>query len=226
MKNHYQNYSEPKQYKTLPDSYKNVWEDPECFIPKKMHRTFNQQMFYNFIHRECFNSCINKTNVSNQPNKTEIFCYENCRNKHLSSLGIFKHAILTKRKWNGFLDFVNLREYQKDPDEMGELIPTDIFLRGHIRIVRSMKEHVHLSGGLNDLFGIKEPKQINIFEYYLLRPGTSFLPKPTKPEEKGSYEHYKELSEKYGAVISEKLNQVNVKDWKGIPGDDLAEDEE
>ena len=145
MKDHSEDLEPPKNYDYIPETYKNVWEDPNKFIPTRMHKTFNQKMFYNFVHRECFNSCISLTNQSFKPDLTETSCYDNCRSKHLSSMGIFSDIVLYRRKWDGFMSFINMREYQKDPDEMGKLIPTDPFLRGSILQFRDIKRKIVFS---------------------------------------------------------------------------------
>jgi len=225
MKTHFDTYTKPQTHTYIPDTYKNVWEEPTKFLPTKMQRSFNQHMFYNFIHRECFNSCLSKDNAKPNPNTQELTCYENCKNKHLSSMGIFESAVISKRKWGGLLSFINLKEYSKDPDEMGKLIPTDPFLRGTIRNYRAIKEQIYLHGSLNDIFDVEPQKPISIFEYYLFTPPMkgSSREKKDNMEKLGSYEHYKELSKKYGAVINDKLEKVDVKDWKGISGDDFEE---
>ena len=80
-------FDKPKYYDYIPESYKLNWEDPHKFIPDRMVSDFNQKLFINFIHRECFNSCINS---SSSLSETERQCYNNCQNKHLSSLATFR----------------------------------------------------------------------------------------------------------------------------------------
>lgn len=225
MKIHYDNYEKPKTWSYIPETYKNQWRDPNKFIPNDMKRSFNQQMYYNFLHRECFNSCLSSNNKSTMPSTQELSCYENCKNKHLSSLGIFVNAILSKRKWDGFLNFINLREYQKDPDEMAKLVPHDPFLRSSIIEYRAFQEYLEVNKGVNEVLNSTEfEKPMSIFEFYLFKPVPEFSKRYKAILNKtiGDYEHYKQLTEKYGHIIKEKYSNADVNDWEGIEGDDWS----
>ena len=115
-------YEKPKSYDFIPETFKLNWDQPEKFLPDHMIESFNQRIFNNFLHRECFNSCI--TNSSSLV-QSEIDCYNNCRNKHLYSVGIFRDILMTRRKWKGFKNYINIREYSREPEEMGTDIPTE-----------------------------------------------------------------------------------------------------
>ncbi len=47
-----------RKYDYIPETYKNNWEDYNLFVPRSMLKSFNRKVYYNFIQRECFNSCI------------------------------------------------------------------------------------------------------------------------------------------------------------------------
>jgi hypothetical protein len=229
MKDHLHSYSEPKTYDYIPETYKISWEEPHKFIPTRMQRSFNQQLFYNFLHRECFNSCLSKSNKTNVPNSNELMCYENCRNKHLSSIGIFSDIVLSKRKWGGFLSYLHLREYQKDPDEMGKHIPFDPFLRQSIFYLRKNNQIEDMQKGFYDIFNLDTTnvKKMSTFEYYLYGPAPKTSQKyqnmMNEIKNKGDYVHYQELLSKHGKEFNNYFNQVEANQWKDIEGDDFQD---
>ena len=157
-----------KKYEYIPETYKNKWEDYDLFLPRTMTQSFNKKIYYNFLQRECFNSCI-QTASSSSISEEEKSCFNNCRNKHLSSLGIYEKVTLAKRKLNGVLDFVNLSEFNKSPEDIGYLIPTDPFLKSTIEIHTVIRRNALQNSAFSDLFN--NPKFLgkpNMYEFYTM----------------------------------------------------------
>lgn len=207
-------YEKPKYYDYIPDTFKLQWEDPHKFIPDKVASEFNQKMFINFIHRECFNSCV-ATGASLTEGEKD--CYNKCRNKHLSSLETFKNILLERRRWKGWKNFIAVREYSRVPEEMGTDFPTDKVRRMEIfdKLDDSFrnKQFLGLREALNSDFSAGEEDKKTIFDVY--NPERSPVQRPD------IYNEYKELNEKYGTQVAELLKQkINLKDWKDVPGED------
>jgi hypothetical protein len=218
-------YEKPTHHDYIPDVYKLRWDQADKFLPDYMIGTFNQRMFNNFLHRECFNSCITK---GEKLSSDEQVCYNNCRNKHLYSMGIFKDILMTNRKWKGFRNFINIREYSRTPDEMATNIPTDTIRRQDYLNWKDYHKNFHARHGLLDIFGYKKSSESNIFDYYLEGrftndsvTGQEFDQKSRKDR----YNEYKELSEKFGEKVQELLKGKK-KTWAGIPGEDFVPEEE
>jgi len=222
-------FEKPKYYENIPDSYNIQWDDPHKFIPDKYLSNFNQRMFVNFIHRECFNSCVNySSNLSNE----ETICYENCKNKHLSSLETFKNILLERRKWKGWKNFVALKEYSRIPEEMGTDFPTDPQRRHEIYDKQEetfmLKQKIGLREALNSEFSTDEKQ--TIFDVYLNQENPPLYSKAgleiKAKEREDKYNEYKELNEKYGSQVADLLKQkVNIKNWKDVPGEDWTPEE-
>ena len=225
----YQTFEKPKTYDYIPESFKLIWEDPHKFIPDKMLNHFNEKMFINFIHRECFNSCLTKTSSLTE---NEINCYKNCQNKHLMSIGTFKEALMSRRKWRGWKNYVSLKEYSRTPEEMATDFPTDPILRGEFLKHKDLQFEAKQKTGLRELFAArKEPeKNISIVDLYFKGrfPSDSKVAKEKLANRrKDIYNEYLELNEKYGDRINELLKKkVNMADWKDVPGDNWVPDEE
>lgn len=106
---------EPKVYDFIPLNYIIRVQNPLNFIPYKLVPHFNEKMFFNYLHRECFNSCV----------ESENDCYVNCQSKHSTALELFKNAVESKRKWEPVNSYINLREYHKRPEDQGKNVPSD-----------------------------------------------------------------------------------------------------
>lgn len=218
------NLDAPKTFTYIPETFKIKWKNPENFIPYRMVRKFNERIFYNFLHRECFNSCLDSWNESE--------CYSNCRNKHLTSLQIFKHSVEENRKWDLLNSFLNLREYQKSPAEMGKNVPheSNYFLKTALENEELIRKEDELKNGIFQLFGDYRndlPKKVNIFQMYLNGQFPHYTQKAIdRANLKGRYEEYKQLSEKYADRIDDVLSrETGYFNWGHISGDDfVAED--
>lgn len=223
---YFSTYEAPKHYDYIPDAYKLNWEDPHKFIPDRNLTHFNQKMFVNFIHRECFNSCVQR---GARLSENETNCYKSCQNKHLSSIGVFKEILMNKRKWKGFRQFVSLREYSRRPDEIATDIPTDPLMKAAYYNYIDSKQLENVKYELRNIFGHYEYKPPTIFEIYLQGKFTegSNVEKNLKAQERADkYNEYKELSEKYGDQIKELLKKkVDVDNWKDVPGDNFTPEE-
>ena len=53
---------EPKVYDFIPLNYIIRVQNPLNFIPYKLVPHFNEKVFFNYLHRECFNSCVESEN--------------------------------------------------------------------------------------------------------------------------------------------------------------------
>jgi len=163
-----------RKYDYIPDTYKNYWEDYNLFVPRSMVKSFNRKVYYNFIQRECFNSCIQSSDLS--VSDEERSCFNNCRSKHLSSLGLYEKITLARRKWNGILDFVNLYEFNKKPENMGHLVPTDPILLSTLDFHTVVRRNALQSSGFASLFNTRTfGLSPNLFEFYKMgyQPETS-----------------------------------------------------
>jgi hypothetical protein len=214
-------YEKPKHYDYIPETFKLRWDQPEKFLPDYLINTFNQKLFNNFLHRECFNSCV--TN-SNSLTDEEQACYKNCQSKHLYSMGVFKDILMTRRKWRGFRNYINIKEYSRTPEEMGTDAPTDPLRRKEYLKYNQWVKDKDAKYGLpklfdNDKFNVEAK---NIFDFYLEGRYTTDS-NVDKDKRKDFYNEYKELTEVYGDKVNELLKgKINLKDWKNIPGEDFA----
>ena len=155
-------------YDYIPETYKIQWDDYDQFLPKNMTSIFNKKIYYNFLQRECFNSCIQSAS-SDAISDEERSCFNNCRSKHLASLGIYERVTMAKRKWNGILSFVNLAEFNKKPEEMNKMIPTDPYLTSAMEFNVIVRRNALQSCGLYKLFGHKSNTiSPNLFEFYAM----------------------------------------------------------
>ncbi|MFM7855635.1 MAG: hypothetical protein ACKO96_27835, partial [Flammeovirgaceae bacterium] len=120
-----------------------------------------------------FNSCIQSANSS--LTDEERTCFNNCRSKHLYSLGIYEKVTLARRKWNGILDFVNLSEFNKKPEDMSYLIPTDPLLLSVIERDTIIRRNALQSSGFASIFQVPKYSSPNLFEFYQMgyKPETS-----------------------------------------------------
>ena len=225
----FRTYEKPKYYDYIPESYKLKWEDPHKFLPDRMVNQFNQRIFLNFVHRECFNSCVQGTAALSE---AESNCYNNCKSKHLSSLGTFKEILQERRQWKGWKNFLNVQEYSRTPEEIATNYPTDPMLRSKLVDDQEKefmkKQTMGLREALNSEFAKDE--KATIFDVYMNGKYThdSRVGKERKAAlREDFYNEYKELNQKYGAQVAEMLRvKVNTKDWKDVPGDDWVPDEE
>ena len=222
---YFSTFEKPKFYDYIPESFKLNWEQPHKFIPDRMLSHFNQKMFINYVHRECFNSCVTSgASLSAQ----ETTCYSNCRNKHMSALGTFRDILLQRRKWKGWRNFISVREYSRTPEEIATDFPTDAKARAKILDERDekfvTKQRLGLREALNSEF--VEPEKLTIFDVYMQGKFTneSRVGKEHKSRQREDYYNdFREMNEKYGAQVAEMLrSRVNLKDWKDIPGDDYV----
>ena len=225
----FRTYEKPKFYDYIPESYKLKWEDPHKFLPDTMVHEFNQRMFLNFVHRECFNSCVQGSGALSE---VESSCYNNCKSKHFSSLGTFKEILTEKRKWRGWKNFLNVNEYSRTPEEMATHYPTDPIKRTELRNLEEQKflnkQTLGLREALNSEFDNNQKQ--SIFDIYLNGKFThdSKIGQAKKAAlRQDYYNEYRELNEKYGAQVAEMLrSKINIKDWKDVPGDDWVPKEE
>jgi hypothetical protein len=226
----FRTFEKPKVYDYIPETFKNKWEDPHKFIPDRMLGHFNQRVFLQHIHRECFNSCVNSSAALSDQEKS---CYDNCRNKHLSAIGTFKEVLLQNRKWKGWKNFVNLREFERTPEEIGTIFPTDPYRRASIEDKRESEFSRKQTHGLREVFNseFEDPvENSNVFDEYMKGryPEDSLVGQNRNGKKRRDiYNEYKELNEKYGAQVVELIrSKINIKDWKDVPGDDWQPEEE
>ncbi len=222
-------FEKPKFYDYIPESYKINWPDPQKFLPDSMMSHFNKRVFINFIHRECFNSCVaDNAQLSSQ----ETQCYQNCKNKHLSSLETFKNIMMERRRWKGWKNFISVKEYSRTPEEIGTNFPTDLIRRHQIydnKEEQFLSENtMGLREALNSEFVDANKKTKTIFDVYGDAPLNSKVGQEKLAEQrKDVYNEYVEMNEKYGPRVAEMLKgNVNMQDWKDVPGDDWKPEEE
>ena len=214
-------YEKPKHYDYIPEVYKLRWDQPEKFLPDYLINSFNQKLYNNFLHRECFNSCITNSNSLTSEEQT---CYKNCQSKHLYSMGIFKDVLMTRRKWRGFRNYINIKEYSRVPEEMGTDAPTDPIMRQQYLKYNRYQKDKEAKYGLSKIFdGDKfKVEAKNIFDFYLEGRYTTDS-NIDKEKRKDFYNEYKELTEVYGDKVHELLKgKIDLKDWKNIPGEDFV----
>lgn len=220
-------YEPPKTYSYIPESFKLHNEDPDKFLPDRMLKQFNEKMFYNFLHRECFNVSVTD---SSSLTDTEQKTYSNCLTKHLNSIGIFRDVVLAKKKWRGFQNYISIKEYSRSPEEMTTNIPTDPALRAAYYNYERHLKGMEAKNAFIDLFGVSKRKQTDIFQMYLngvYAPGSKMEADDLAAERKDKYNEYKELNAKYGDRIQALLKRrVNPKDWKEIAGENFVPDDE
>jgi hypothetical protein len=195
-----------------------------------MLSNFNQKMFINYVHKECFNSCV-ATGAT--LTKEEKNCYSQCKNKHASALGTFKEVLLQRRQWKGWQNFISVKEYSRTPEEIGTDFPTDPHERARIFAEREKEFERNAKRGLRQALGSefeKEEEKLNIFDVYMkgrFTQGSKLQKEHEAKRRTDVYNEYKELNEKYGAQVAEMLkNKVNMKDWKDVPGEDWLPEEE
>lgn len=214
---------EPQKYNFLPNSFIIRVKDPENFIPYKLEKHFNEKIFYNVLHRECFNSCIDSEETED--------CYSNCRSKHLTSIQLFKKAVEESRKWNPITSYINIREYQKRPSEMGLNTPSDIdyyakynYLKQQVLSKLDFKKE-----GLNKIFAnatnLSQRNTTNIFNLYLSGKFPPFTQKALDRNNiKSRYEEYVKLNEKYGEQLDELVNSKEPElNWGHVSGEDYED---
>lgn len=213
----------PKKYSYLPATFMIRVQEPENFIPSKMAKHFNEIMFFNTLHRSCFNSCVNKEDVQT--------CYKNCQSKHLTSIELFKTAIEEDRKWNKVTSFINVREYQKRPQELlkNTLSDTDYSKKSKHLLDQFVTETKRNVNNLNDVFSsaVKQihPLKTNIFSLYF----QGMFPHYTRKAIEGSgvanrYEEYKQLLEKYESQVKSELEKRESEfTWGSVNGEDYEE---
>lgn len=154
----------PKKYDSLPPTFITKTINPLNFIPVRFVKHFNERLYSNYLHRECFNACIDSEN-DNQ-------CYLNCQNKHLTAIELFKVAVEEQRKWDPISSFINLREYQKRPSELGQNIVSDSnYSLKHKELQSKFKDGItHNTHALDEIFSgdkVKEVPNTNLFNLYL-----------------------------------------------------------
>lgn len=137
---------DPKRYHFIAPSFIKKYKNPLNFLPYKYVTHFNEKIFYNLIHRECFNSCVNTDN--------EEICYSNCQLKTLTSIELFKTAIEENFKNDIINSVLNLEEYHKRPEDIGQNIPSDNNYSFKINwIYRNFDNNYnHKTNGLGNIF--------------------------------------------------------------------------
>jgi hypothetical protein len=212
--------TEPQKYNFLPNSFIIRVKDPENFIPYKMEKHFNEKAFYSILHRECFNSCVDTDEVEE--------CYSNCRSKHLTALQLFKKSVEESRKWNPITSYVNLKEYQKRPAEMGKNVPsdTDYYVKYEYLRNKLLSKIDFKNKGLNKVFynatGMSKEGVHNIFNLYLSGKFPPYTQKALERNNiKGRYEEYVKLNELYGQQANDLLNSKEPElTWGHVSGED------
>lgn len=210
----------PKKYSYLPATFMKRVQEPENFIPSKMAKHFNEIMFFNTLHRSCFNSCVNKEDT-----KT---CYKNCQSKHLTSIELFKTAIEEDRKWNKITSFINVREYQKRPQELlkNTLSDTDYSKKSKYLIDQFVTETKLNANNLNDVFSsaVKQihPLKTNIFSLYFQGMFPHYTRKAIERSGVANrYEEYKQLLEQYESQVKSELEKRESEfSWGSVNGED------
>lgn len=219
-------YEEPKKVSSIKDSFIIDWVDNEKFLPDSYLNEFDATLFYNYIHRECFKSSIKN---SNGINSSEVLSYKNCVSKHQFSIKVFSNVIMASRKWKGFLSFINMREYSRQPQEMGTSIPNNPIIRKNYMDQLKIKENEERGRGVENLLSNIKTKNPMSFVYQFLLKKKSFLSRYDIEEalrNKDTLAEYTRLNEKYGSELAEELKaKVDIKDWKDIPGDDYVPEE-
>lgn len=212
--------SPPQTHFCIPPSFLIRVHDPENFIPYNMVNYFNEKIFYNLLHRECFNACIDNSDSKQ--------CYLNCRSKHLTSIELFKKTIEEHRKYKPIDSYVNLEEYQKRPKDMGKEIPKDSDYYAKEKYYRDqfLEELPSAGKGLDRIFQKASKdysvQKTNIFKLYV---SGLFPPRTQKAIERNNtkerYQEYVKLNEEYGSKLDELLNSKESEfNWGHIQGDD------
>lgn len=213
---------EQSSYSSLPHSFIIRTRDPDHFIPRNMTKYFNEKVFYN-MHRQCFNACVDGEN--------DRECYSNCKNKNLTSLELFKTAVEQQRKWNPITSYINVREYQKRPVEMGKNVPSEVDYYAKMKYIQEQYQNErtgHLTG-LNDLFrgatNFFSPQKTNIFKMYMSGLFPSYTKKAIERNDITSrYEEYMKLNEEFGSKLDEILKEKEGEySWGHITGEDFEE---
>ena len=220
-------YEEPKKVSSVKESFIIDWVDNEKFLPDSYLKDFDSSLFYNYIHRECFKSSLK--NASSNLESSEVSLYRNCVNKHQYSIRVFSNVLMASRKWNGFLSYLNLREYSKEPEEMGSTIPNHPIVRKNYLDHLKIMENKERGRGIRNLLSSAKEKNPMNFVYEFLLKKKSFLSRLDLEEalrNKDVLAEYTRLNEKYGNEFAEELKtKVDIRDWKGIGGDDFVPEE-
>lgn len=217
-------HPEPKTYKFLPSTFLIKVRNPENFIPYSHQKYFNEKIFYNVYHRECFNSCVDTSSPEQ--------CYSNCQSKHSTSVELFKTAVEEKRKYSPITSYLNLKEYQKRPDEMGKNVISDAdYNKKFLDMNRKFREKYSfdansLETGFMDFFNkTYNTRKIttNIFDIYVKGQYPPYAKEADKRNDVSNrYSEYTQLNEKYGSQINSVLEKEFKEDttWGHINGDD------
>jgi len=220
---------EPKKYSSIKETFITNWQDTHNFLPNSYLKSFDSILFYNFIHRECFKSSIERN--SSNIETSEISSYKNCVSKHQYSIQVFSKILHASRKWKGFLSYIDIKEYSKHPEEMGTNIPTNPIVRKQYLDMVKIKENEERKKGIENVLGNpQKPKPLNfVYEFLLNKRGIlSRLDLEKALASKNLLAEYNRLNDIYGAELANELKtKVDLKNWGGIQGDDfVAEDDE
>ncbi len=221
-------YEQPKKYSSIKETFITNWQDNHNFLPYNYLKSFDSILFYNFIHRECFKSSI-KTNTSNIET-SEINSYKNCVLKHQYSIQVFSNVLKASRKWKGFLSHIDLKEYSRQPEEMGTNMPNNPIVRKRLLDQIKIKENEERCKGIENVLGYSQKRKPMsfVYEFLLKRKGfTSRLDLEEAFASKNLLGEYNRLNELYGEKVANELKTtVDLKNWSGIRGDDFAPEEE
>lgn len=221
-------YEEPKKYSSIKESFITNWQETQNFLPHNYLKSFDSLLFYNFIHRECFKSSINRN--SSNIESTEVNSYKNCVSKHQYSIQVFSNVLNASRKWKGFLSYIDLKEYSRVPEEMGTSMPTNPIIRKQVLDMQKIKENEERKKGIENVLGNpQKPKPMNfVYEFLLKRKGfSSRLDLEEAFSGKNLLAEYNRLNEAYGADLTSELKaKVDLKNWAGIPGDEFVAEED
>ena len=223
----FQSYEKPKKYDTIKDTYIINWQENQNFLPKSYLKSFDSILFYNLIHRECFRTAIKNTSNLDQ---SEIKTYKNCVSKHQYAVQTFTSVISSSRKWKGFLSYIDMREYSRNPEEMGTSVPTNPIIRKKYLDMVKIKENEERKRGLLNLFGGQKKRNPLNFVYEYLLNKTNILSRldlEVALSSKNILQEYNRLNETYGEELAKEIkSKVDLKSWNGITGDDFVAEEE
>ena len=197
----------PKTFDKVPETYKISHRQYDKIVPDSERRVFNENIFYNLIHRECFRSCQDiKSSVLSSK---EVDCFSNCQSKHLASVGIFERLTLFNRRIRGTTDFLDMNEYETSPQDMGRYYPTDDILKHQLakhRYERSL--------------ATEHEKKVQDIVYKNNKNNTLLDLLEGVNKQSSQYQEYLQLKTKYADKLNERFE--GKASWDNIDGDNFS----